>query len=100
WICSGMTGGAVYVRLQPELGLDEAAIRRRLAKGAKVHLSRIGVRGKKDLTELLSLYHQVLLGAGQFDEACMVLSLMLEVERQFVAIIPITQQVDAAMSTE
>jgi glutamate synthase (NADPH/NADH) large chain len=100
WICSGMTGGAVYVRLQPEMGLDEAAIRRRLAKGAKVHLSRIGVRGKKDLTELLSLYHKVLLGAGQFDEACLVLSLMLEVERQFVAIIPVTQQVDAAMSTE
>jgi glutamate synthase (NADPH/NADH) large chain len=100
WICSGMTGGVVYVRLQPELGLDDAAVRRRLAKGAKVHLSRIGVRGKKDLTELLSTYHQTLLTSGQAEAASEVLNLLLECERQFIAILPVTQQVDAAMSTE
>jgi glutamate synthase (NADPH) large chain len=100
WICSGMTGGVVYVRLQPDLGLDEAAIKRRLAKGAKVHTSRIGVRGKKDLSELLSAYHQILLESGQSEAASEVLNLLLECERQFMAIIPITQQVDAAMSTE
>ena len=100
WICSGMTGGVVYVRLQPEFGLDEAAIRRRLAKGAKVHLSRVGAVGRKDLTDLLSTYHQVLLGAGQFAEAAEVLNLMLVCEHQFIAILPVTQQVEAAVSTE
>jgi glutamate synthase (NADPH/NADH) large chain len=100
WICSGMTGGVVYVRLQPDLGLDEAAIRKRLAKGAKVHLSRIGTKGKKDLTDLLAAYHEVLLESGQSEQACEVLNLMLECERQFVAIIPVTQQVEASMSTE
>ncbi|HYF93494.1 MAG TPA: glutamate synthase-related protein [Symbiobacteriaceae bacterium] len=100
WICSGMTGGVVYVRLQPEMGLDEAAIRRRLAKGAKVHLSRIGAKGKKDLTELLSTYHQVLLGAGRSDEAGEVLSLMVDCEKQFLAILPITKQVEGAVTTE
>ncbi|HLN63505.1 MAG TPA: glutamate synthase-related protein, partial [Symbiobacteriaceae bacterium] len=100
WICSGMTGGVVYVRLQPEMGLDEAAIKRRLAKGAKVHVSRIGQRGKKDLTELLSLYHQTLLSTGQSDAASEVLNLLLDCERQFMAILPVTQQVDDSMSTE
>ena len=41
WVCSGMTGGIVYLTLQPEMGLDVAALKRRLAKGAKVGMSRL-----------------------------------------------------------
>ena len=54
WICAGMTGGVIYQRLVPEMGLDQAAIERRIAKGAKVKIETIGVQSKKDLTELLS----------------------------------------------
>jgi hypothetical protein len=54
----------------------------------------------KDLTDLLAAYHEVLLESGQSEQACEVLNLMLECERQFVAIIPVTQQVEASMSTE
>jgi glutamate synthase (NADPH/NADH) large chain len=100
WICSGMTGGVVYVRLQPKLGLDEAAIKRRFAKGAKVHLSPIGKRGAKDLNELLGAYLQVLLESGQSEAAAEVLDLMLDLDRNFTAIIPINQQMDPVMSTE
>lgn len=100
WICSGMTGGVVYVRLQPEMGLDEAAIKRRIAKGAKVYTTRIGNRGKKDLTELLGAYHQVLLESGQEEEAGEIMSLMLECESHFLAIVPVTQQVDPSIATE
>lgn len=100
WICSGMTGGVVYVRLQPEMGMDEAAIKRRIAKGAKVYTTRIGNRGKKDLTELLGVYHQVLLESGQEEEAGEIMSLMLECERHFLAIVPVTQQVDPSIATE
>ncbi len=100
WICSGMTGGVVYVRLQPTLGLDEAAIKRRLAKGAKVYTTRIGNRGKKDLNELLSKYHSVLLESGQSEAAAEVLDLLFDLDRQFVAIIPVNQQMDASISTE
>ena len=100
WICSGMTGGVVYIRLQPEMGMDEAAVKRRLAKGAKVHTSRIGAKGKKDLTELLSVYHQTLLEAGQTDEAAEVLNLLFTCEKQFIALIPVTQQADPTISTE
>ncbi|MFZ5823209.1 MAG: glutamate synthase-related protein [Bacillota bacterium] len=100
WICSGMTGGVIYVRLQPKLGLDEAAIKRRFAKGAKVHLSRIGKRGQKDLVELLGFYHQALLESGQSEAAAEVLDLMLDLDRNFTAIIPVNQQMDPVMSTE
>jgi len=100
WICSGMTGGVVYVRLQPKQGLDETAIKRRFAKGAKVHLSRLGKRGNRDLSELLGAYHQVLLESGQHEAAAEVLDLMLDLDRNFTAIIPANQQMDPVMSTE
>jgi glutamate synthase (NADPH/NADH) large chain len=100
WICSGMTGGVVYVRLQPLLGLDEPAIRRRLAKGAKVSIHRIGAQGRKDLNELLSTYHQTLLESGQAEAAAEVLDLLFNCDREFAAIMPVNQQVDASMSTE
>jgi glutamate synthase (NADPH) large chain len=100
WICSGMTGGVVYIRLQPDLGLDEAAIKRRLAKAAKVYITRIGQRGKKDLTELLSAYHKELLDDGQEEEAAELLQLLLNCESEFIAIIPVGQQADPTISTE
>lgn len=100
WICSGMTGGVVYVRLQPEWGLDEAAIVRRLAKGAKVHVTPIGTQGQKDLTELLGHYHRALLESGQSEAAGEVLRLTLDLEQHFRAILPESKQVDERTAAE
>src|SRR5690606_15926657 len=69
WICAGMTGGVIYQRIQPELGLDEAAIKRRVAKGAKVSISALNDKGRSDLSELLGLYRTELENAGQNDAA-------------------------------
>src|SRR6185503_18335391 len=38
WICSGMSGGVVFLRHDPDRGLDERGLRDRFAKGAKVNL--------------------------------------------------------------
>src|SRR5207245_7845279 len=38
WICSGMSGGVVYLRHDPARGLDDVGLRDRFAKGAKVHM--------------------------------------------------------------
>jgi len=46
WICSGMSGGAVFVRHDPERGLDEAGLRDRIAKGAKVAMRPPGEAGQ------------------------------------------------------
>jgi glutamate synthase (NADPH/NADH) large chain len=100
WICSGMTGGVVYVRLQPALGLDEAAVQRRFAKGAKVKLAPIGKQGRADLTELLTAYQHELLASGQAVEAAQVGDLLANPAERFVAIVPESQQTDPEISTE
>src|SRR6185437_3186184 len=71
WICAGMTGGAIYIRHQPEIGLTKDAIKRRIAKGAKVFVSDLHDKGKKDVSELLSKYIELLVSDGQVSEATM-----------------------------
>ena len=59
WICAGMTGGVVYLRHQPEMGLTKEAIGRRIAKGAKVFVSDLNEKGKQDVQELLGQYIRI-----------------------------------------
>jgi glutamate synthase (NADPH/NADH) large chain len=100
WICSGMTGGVVYLRLQPELGFDEAAIRRRIAKGAKVALAPLDEQDAVDVSGLLEAYRLELEAAGQAENAARVAALQPRCKNTFVKIVPQNQQVDASISTE
>ncbi len=100
WICSGMTGGTVFLRLQPELGLDLAALQRRLAKGAKVGMSRLNEADKASVRELLGYYHSELLDSGQVEEADALVKLQSSPEAHFIKVQPINQQVDPSISTE
>src|ERR671924_710541 len=56
WACAGMTGGRVYVRVNPDWNLDRNAIERRLGEGAKVELSELDDEGKLDIEDLLGHY--------------------------------------------
>jgi glutamate synthase (NADPH/NADH) large chain len=100
WICSGMTGGVVYLRLQPEMGLDLAALQRRIAKGAKVGMSRLNDRDKDNVRELLGAYHAELVATEQFEEADHLLALQAAPDHHFIKVQPINQQVDPSISTE
>jgi glutamate synthase (NADPH/NADH) large chain len=100
WICAGMTGGVLYQRLVPEMGLDEQAIERRIAKGAKVKIEKIGAQSAKDLTELLTAYHQELLSSGQQDAAATIEHLLANLETSFVRIAPVGLQADQSVATE
>lgn len=100
WICSGMTGGRVYLRLIPEMGLNEAALMRRIAKGAKVNLEPLDDQGVKDLHELLGLYLRELLAAGQVREAEKIEKLCSQPDRHFLMVIPKRVQSDPSISTE
>lgn len=100
WICSGMTGGVVYLRLRPELGLDKEALQRRVAKAAKVSLQPLNDKGKKDVSELLTSYAGELLATGQAQKAEEVQSLIPEADRYFLMAIPIKEQADPSVSTE
>ncbi|MGZ6507215.1 MAG: GltB/FmdC/FwdC-like GXGXG domain-containing protein, partial [Tumebacillaceae bacterium] len=100
WICSGMTGGVVYLRLQPEMGLNEQALRRRIAKGAKVSLMRLDRHGARDVEEMLSTYKAELQKSGQTEEAEIVEQLLLQPEHHFLMIKPGVQQTDQDIATE
>lgn len=100
WICAGMTGGVIYQRLVPEFGLDQAAIERRIAKGAKVKIEPIGPQSIKDLNELLGAYHEELVKSGQPDAAAKIEALLSDLSTHFVRIAPVGLQADQSVATE
>ncbi len=100
WICSGMTGGVVYLRLQPELGLTQGALRRRLAKGAKVALAPLRPAGVLDVQELLGMYQRELTRSGQQEAADRLTALIAAPEEHFMAVLPGSEQTDQDVATE
>lgn len=56
WLAAGMSGGAIYQRIQPDMNLTVDAIRRRIAKGATVDVMPLDEQGYDDVHELLSMY--------------------------------------------
>jgi glutamate synthase (NADPH/NADH) large chain len=100
WICAGMTGGVLYLRLQPHLNFDQAAIQRRLAKGAKVVVQDVGENDLKNLRELLTIYAEELKQNHQSDEAQKVLNLLVDWKNTFVRVVPLGQQEEQRFATE
>ncbi|MFB6469596.1 glutamate synthase-related protein [Cytobacillus sp. Hz8] len=100
WICAGMTGGVVYLRYQPELGLTKDALQRRIAKGAKVSLSTIEDKGIDDIHELLGKYVSLLESQGQTEEADQLKQLLENPEKHFLQVSPVKEQTDPSVSTE
>ncbi|MBN2393614.1 MAG: glutamate synthase, partial [Anaerolineae bacterium] len=88
WICAGMTGGVLYLRLWPDMGLDMAAIRRRIAHGANVTLSPVAAEDGENLYELIHAYAGELGRNHQQAEAEKVRALYNGWERRFVKIAP------------
>jgi len=102
WLCSGMTGGVVYVRQEADWNLDEAAVRRRLSKAAKVSLVSFEAESEDahNVSELLASYCAALAASGQDAEAARLAPLAESPEDHFLAIHPVTQQADPNVSTE
>jgi glutamate synthase (NADPH/NADH) large chain len=100
WICAGMTGGVIYQRLVPEMGLTKEAILRRIAKGAKVALTPLGDKSRKDLKELLGAYHDELVNSGQTDTAAKIKGLLENPDQHFIRIAPEQLQADQSVATE
>ncbi|WP_075983409.1 glutamate synthase-related protein [Bacillus massilinigeriensis] len=100
WICAGMTGGVVYLRQQPELGLTRDALQRRIAKGAKVTLSSIDEKGQNDIKELLCKYVELLSNQGQKEEVVELEKLIQNPQQHFLQVSPVKEQADPSVSTE
>jgi glutamate synthase (NADPH/NADH) large chain len=100
WICAGMTGGVVYLRLQPELGFDVAAVQRRIARGAKVRLARVNLQDGEVIRSLLHAYATVLRESDQEGEAQQVEAMLIDWNERFIKVVPASQVVDQEISTE
>ncbi len=100
WICSGMTGGRVYLRYLPEAGLTDEALRRRLAKGAKVSLQYLDVNGVADVQELLQAYQTELRRSGQTSTAKALQKLIVNPMEHFLMVIPNATIMDQEYFTE
>jgi glutamate synthase (NADPH/NADH) large chain len=88
WLCSGMTGGVVYLKLDELMGLDESALERRLAKGAEVTIEPVGVEDEKNIREMLTSYISVLTAHEQKEEADVIRGLLREWQSSFVKVVP------------
>lgn len=88
WICAGMTGGVVYLHHEPNLGLTEHALKRRIAKGANVTLQPISKNGLQDVNELLLDYIRVLNEHEQYEEVALLTPLLDDIQLHFYEIIP------------
>jgi glutamate synthase (NADPH/NADH) large chain len=88
WLCSGMTGGIVYLKLDEVMGLDEAALRRRLAKGAEVVIEPVGKEDEQNIKELLGKYINALDAHEQKQEAEAVRRLLNDWQTSFVKAVP------------
>jgi glutamate synthase (NADPH) large chain len=88
WLCSGMTGGVVYLLLEEELGLTAEALRRRLATGARVRLSEVTDADEENLCELLGHYRSALAEGAQHAEAEEVARLAACWRSRFVKVVP------------
>lgn len=88
---SGMTGGVVYQQLSPEMGFDVEALRRRLAKGAKVAIEPVEDEDLPDVQDLLGYYIQALERTDQVDVADRMhaLSRPGAIRERFVKVVPV-----------
>ncbi len=103
WMCAGMTGGVIYIKLTPEMGLDRDAIARRLGRGAKVAVADIHDKDKQNIAELLMVYAHELRNSDQHaaaDETDTLTRAMLSGEAPFVKVQPVNLQVEQTVSTE
>ncbi|HEX6184056.1 MAG TPA: glutamate synthase-related protein [Pyrinomonadaceae bacterium] len=88
WLCSGMTGGVVYLLLEEALGLDGDALRRRLAAGARVHIGEVDDGDEASLRELLGRYRDALAEGQHHAEAEEVARLAEDWRARFVKVTP------------
>lgn len=88
WMCAGMTGGVIYQRIQPELGLTIDAIRRRIAPGSSVDIFPLDELAVDDIRELLGKYVQVLELNNQSEAAQPLYALLKRPQSHFVKVTP------------
>ena len=103
WMCAGMTGGTVYVRLNPAMNFDRPAINSRLGRGAKVAVADITDKDKQSISELIGIFIEELSYSDQHAEASRYERVVQDLwtgEVEFVKVVPVGMQVDQSVAAE
>jgi glutamate synthase (NADPH/NADH) large chain len=100
WICAGMTGGVLYLRLQPEWNFDWAAIQGRIARGAVVNLRTVDGTDEVNLNYLIGEYSNELARNHQNEEARQVSDYLQNWKDAFVKIEAVGRQLDQSIASE
>lgn len=88
WMGAGMSGGAIYQRIQPEMGLTVDAIRRRIAKGAIVDIHPLDDQGTADVRDLLGFYITTLEQNNQAEQVARLHAMLANPSDYFVMVAP------------
>ncbi|MEQ8677570.1 MAG: glutamate synthase-related protein [Aggregatilineales bacterium] len=88
WMCAGMTGGVIYQRVQPEMGLTLDALKRRIAKGSVVDIFPLDEFGIEEIHEMLNRYIQTLEVNNQAEATGHLYKLLRRPQEHFVKIAP------------
>jgi glutamate synthase (NADPH/NADH) large chain len=83
-----MTGGIVYCRMDPEMGMTREALRRRIARGARVEIRDLEEDDISQVEGLLLQYHRELLHSHQDEEADWLEGVISHCRNGFVKIVP------------
>lgn len=100
WLASGMTGGTVYLRVAPELGLTPELHRSRLARSAKVQLASLNADDILAVQDLLGKAQEALARSGQPDRAEALTEFIANPPAHFIKLVPQAAQTDPSVSTE
>ncbi|MEA5114921.1 MAG: glutamate synthase-related protein [Geobacteraceae bacterium] len=100
WICSGMTGGVVFCRLDPGMGMTRDALRKRIAMGAHVEILDLEEEDIAQVEGLLLQYHRELLHSHQEDEADWLEGVISHCRTGFVKIVPVTAKASPVPTDE
>ena len=87
-MCAGMTGGVIYQRVQPEMGLTLDALRYRLAEGAVVQIHPLEEDDIRSVQSMLNRYIQTLETYNQADATAHLYELLRRPQDYFVRIAP------------
>ena len=98
WMCSGMTGGVIYFRIDESVGLTTDALSRRLAKNSSVKIFPVDETDEENLRYLIGEYVSELEKANQFENADRVASLIDNYKSNFVKGIPFRQAAQKVVS--
>jgi glutamate synthase (NADPH/NADH) large chain len=88
WLCSGMTGGIIYLLTDEATGLTPEVLKGRLATGAHARLEPVAETDEANLRELLGHYCSALVEGQQHAEAEEIAQLAADWQRRFVKVVP------------